>query len=357
LQQARLADAALAADQHDASGAAVQPPQPGLERLELVLASGEAWPVQPIARPAGVEAADVGAKPEQHRGDLSGVARPLARALGQQTQQQRVQLGRHLGHQLRRRDGLALEMLQQDLAGRAARERRPAGDEPVQQAAQRVQVRARIDGLAAKLLGRDRLLQPGAADHLLERLLAQGPVERRSQSEVQQHRTAVRAQDDSIGREALVHEPFAMHRAQGAREAAGDAQGQAQRQALLAAGPAAQGHAFERSEGVPRPAGVHAGVEQPHHSSVAQATDHVQLAAHRGKQLGARHPEHLDDGPHARHFVPGLPEHARAQPRQGIAQPVGPDRRRPLLAHAVLEALPAASRRRRSRQARRSPRW
>jgi len=169
-------------------------------------------------RLAGVE---IAFEISQIGGQLVGVLVTVGRILLQQLAHDAIRLGRQVTDELRRRGRLAGQRRAERLDVAGPGEGQPAGDHLVQQHAEREQIAAVIQRLAARLLGRhvghgpDHLAFPGqlAADrlepgvHVLDRLLLRPrAVEQLGQAEVQQLDVAV-AGDDDVGRlEIAVHD-------------------------------------------------------------------------------------------------------------------------------------------------------
>ena len=100
--------------------------------------------------------------PDQVGAHLRGGLVAVVRVLGQRLEHHRVQLGGDAGMALRRRHRILADVLVGHRDRRVTDERRLAGEDFVQHAAQRVDVGAGVDGLAAGLLGGQVL---GGADH------------------------------------------------------------------------------------------------------------------------------------------------------------------------------------------------
>ena len=165
----------------------MQPVQLRLERLERVAASGEAWPVQIGARPRPSRCQPIlGPEPGEDRGDVVGVADPIPRPLGEQAQDQRIELRRQGPDQLRRRDGLGVQVRPADLSTVGSDERRTPGGQLVQDAPERIEVGPGIDQLAIELLRRHVRSSAGRLAAELQRLTTERASEASDQPEVEE---------------------------------------------------------------------------------------------------------------------------------------------------------------------------
>ena len=133
----------------------------------------------------------------------SGVGEALVRTRGEQAGNHRVERGWNMRVHLARQRRLRLNDVLPDLLRRIALEGRAAGQHLVEHGAEREQVRAMVDRVAARLLG----------GHVAQRGLADLP-----EAEIADLRHA-RGQDDDVGRlDAPVHHSFLM----GVGEGGGD---------------------------------------------------------------------------------------------------------------------------------------
>ena len=141
--------------------------------------------------------------------------RPVALAgiLGQRAHDDRVEVVRHIGPQLRRRRRHLREVLHRDLDRSLAGERDLAREHLVQHHTERVEIGARVDGRPACLLRREVLRRADDRAHL-RHLGRAGPRD----AEVRHLQPAVAADDDVVRLDVAVNDPVAV----GERERAQD---------------------------------------------------------------------------------------------------------------------------------------
>jgi hypothetical protein len=229
-RQPRLAGPALARDQHEAADLPLQLGlarrdrellEPRDEPAEHVVTTDERGPIEErlrrgqLHRPATPLAADR----REHRVDRLGRADALIALLDQQPGDQLVERRRQAHHQVAGRHGRVHEVPGGDLPGRPAERQAPRHD-AVEDAAERVEIAARVEQLAAKLLRRHVADRARHAD-VLEHIATVGADLGRD-AEVDQHRQLTGAQEDVLGLEVAVDHALAVDERQRVTDAPQD---------------------------------------------------------------------------------------------------------------------------------------
>ncbi len=148
------------------------------------------------------------------RGDqLVGVGVARGRVLGERAQHHGVERRRHGGVQLARRTRRGGDLLEGDRDGRLALERHDAGEQLVEDHADRVEVGRGADGVALRLLGREVL--GGAHDRARERHVGGA---RAGDAEVGDARASLLVEDHVVRLEVAVDDAAAVREACGAQD-------------------------------------------------------------------------------------------------------------------------------------------
>ena len=365
-REPRLADAALPRHEDHATFAL---PKAAHRRLELAqngLAADERRPAQVDARPGHFAAPGrrLGAGPGRPRREVARIRQPIARILGEQPQHELFELLGHTADQLAQGPWPGAAMLIDDLR-EVPDERCAAGQQFVDDAAQSVEVGARIEQLAVDLLGRHVLDRTGDAG-LVEHFTAGRAPDNRHQSEVHQHREAVAGHEDVARLQIPMDDAFTvdvrqcfaetLNQAERLREVAvrgrqartgsrggtvfplrcrlhrdrtEGRRGSRLREPTRRIGarlrgrrrPEPPGHRVERESlellhRVPGQSGGGVVVEDAHDARVAEPCQRFDLSPDRGNPVGLRGADGLDSRPDASGPVDGGVHHTHAAPAE-----------------------------------------
>ncbi len=165
---------------------------------------------------------DVVAQAREQRGDFIRVAEARGEVLVEQLEHHPFELGRHVGDELRGRNRRLRQVPATNRGGRPLERGRPHY-ELVQHAAERVEIAARVDELAADLFGRHVRNGAGRAPLRFERFATRGPWILRRQPEVDDDRLPLE-QHDVLRLQVAIDESFAVEKRERRADASHDSQ-------------------------------------------------------------------------------------------------------------------------------------
>jgi hypothetical protein len=328
--QAGLADAALASEQDEPRRSLAGLREIGAEHLERLGPADHRRAVEIVARTRTRSArwriGEDGAELPSHVGRVPG---PVVGGLLEQGEDQRLERRRYVLCALRRWRRRQLEVRVGDGHRAVGREGRLTRDDLVEDAAQRIEIRARIDDVAAQLLGRDVGDRPEAPAHHLEVLSAMARDRARREAEVHEHRPLL-GHEDVVRLEIEVDHPFAVEereriaegrhapeeleapgerrrRTRGARCGTRTTRDRttlllgAEREGFIGGGRVAteqppQRGALEQLHRVPRRGILEAHVEDAHDARMPEAGERPHLAPKTGQERRIDHPHRLERG-------------------------------------------------------------
>ena len=214
--QAGLPDAALATEEDEGAYSVAEFSQEAVERSKPVRTPDQAGAVD-VSTSTEPELAvpRLTAQFAEHGRDIAGIADAVGRPLREQPQEERVELRGYRDASLRQRDRHVLQVTLQDVHRRAAGERRLTGQALVEHATKRIQIRPRVPGLAAYLLGCHVRARPDERAADVKPVAAFHRAQLCGEAEVHQHGCPVRSNDDVRRRQVAEHEALPMEEGQG----------------------------------------------------------------------------------------------------------------------------------------------
>ena len=349
----RLADAALASDEGDASVPALGFAAKRLDLRHHAVASHEAGPEEIRKRRARRRRRAGFEQGRQDPLDHGCAADPLLRFLGQERGDEIVDSRRHAGDEARGRGVLVVKMRPEQAVGGGRREGRAAHDALVEHAAQRVEIGARVGDAPPHELRREvRERPPEAAD--LEGLAPDRAASAGQETEVKQDGLLVFTEKHVRRLQIAMDDPLAVHeverhaksrenrkdvpklsvaRRRGGRRFARNVLRTGTREdPAPPVGPqrpveVGEGRPIEELHGVPGVSVEDAVVEEGHDPGMPVASKKSDLLAHGGQQLRARRQDGLDGGSLARLVVDGGVDDAHPAVPEDIHHPVGAESR------------------------------
>ncbi|MFN7974371.1 MAG: hypothetical protein U0166_18815 [Acidobacteriota bacterium] len=210
LQEPRLPGPSFSAEEHHATTVLAQASDRLVDRRDDLLPSRECGTVQVGARRRTGQRLVRRSQRQQRVRDVVRVAQPLPRILREQPQHHVIDAWIQVLTEYRRRDRRLGHVHQEHLHRALGQERWPPREELVEDAAERVEVGARVEELASRLLRRHVERRAGDLAHHLHRLPELCVECLARQPEVHDHGHAVRRHEDVVGLQVAVQDPLAV---------------------------------------------------------------------------------------------------------------------------------------------------